>query len=96
MRYLIGLIACSLLLGIHCEQNIAPTDANIQYIGRFDKDDDTSYKFSWPGSEIRFTTDSTSVSAKLSAEDSYVYVIMNGETLTEDDDWIYFDEDSDE
>jgi len=70
MRYILKttfIFVYFLFLGIHCNQNISPTDANIQYIGRFDKDDAESYKFSWPGSEIRFTTNSSSVYAKLSA-----------------------------
>ncbi|GAB4171518.1 MAG: hypothetical protein Fur0032_10770 [Terrimicrobiaceae bacterium] len=57
--------------------NIAPTDTNIRYIGRFNMADPAAPEFDWPGTHIKAKFTGTSVGVKLeSTSTSYRYRVF--------------------
>lgn len=57
--------------------NIAPTDTNIRYIGRFNMADPDAPEFDWPGTHIKTKFTGTSVGVKLeSTSTSYRYRVF--------------------
>lgn len=57
----------SIVLSTKASVTILPTDANIQYIGRFDKTNPLMPVMSWTGSEIRINFQGTSLGIQLSS-----------------------------